>query len=450
MMLNDNPSSRTLYTVAELNRAAATVLEQNFSWIWVEGEISNLSQPSSGHLYFSLKDSQAQVRCAMFKSRSLGMNFQPENGQHVQIRGKVSLYQPRGDYQLIVDRMEAAGDGALQRKFEILKARLAAEGLFDEDIKQDIPELPACIGVITSNTGAAIHDVLSVIKRRFASIPVKLYSVPVQGAAAAPAICRALALAAEQGDCDVLLLVRGGGSLEDLWAFNEESVARAIYACPIPVVSGIGHEVDVTIADYVADIRAATPTAAAETVTPDQTSWTQSLDWYYQQLQQLMREKIRRHHERLDWLGKRLSQQHPVAVVQRLSQRLDDVEQRLHYAWRYSLHQQQNRHQQLRARLLTASPAQLVGRHQHRLQILAQKLRHTMQQMLAKQKSRLQNNARTLNAVSPLQTLERGYSITLSRAGKAITHSREVLVGDELETLLHQGKIVSQVKKVTP
>ncbi|MCK5262824.1 MAG: exodeoxyribonuclease VII large subunit, partial [Gammaproteobacteria bacterium] len=409
-MLHDNqsnPASRTIYSVTELNRSAATVLEQNFSWIWVEGEISNLAQPSSGHIYFSLKDSGAQVRCAMFKSRNNGLKFQPENGQQVQIRGKVSLYQPRGDYQLIVDRMEEAGDGALQRKFELLKTKLAAEGLFDEDYKQDIPELPECIGVITSNTGAAIHDVLSVIERRFPSIPVKLYSVPVQGDAAAPAICRALALAEEQADCDVLLLVRGGGSLEDLWAFNEESVAHAIYDCPIPVVSGIGHEVDITIADFVADIRAATPTAAAETVTPDQTSWLQSMAWYQQRLQQLMAEKIQRRNETLGWQNKRLSQQHPVAVVQRLSQRLDDIEQRLSYAWRYSLQQQQNRYQQLRARLLAASPELLVSNYQHCLQILGQNLHHQIQQILERQTARLQNNARTLNAISPLNTLER-------------------------------------------
>ncbi len=450
-MLHDNqsnPASRTIYSVTELNRSAATVLEQNFSWIWVEGEISNLAQPSSGHIYFSLKDSGAQVRCAMFKSRNNGLKFQPENGQQVQIRGKVSLYQPRGDYQLIVDRMEEAGDGALQRKFELLKTKLAAEGLFDEDYKQDIPELPECIGVITSNTGAAIHDVLSVIERRFPSIPVKLYSVPVQGDAAAPAICRALALAEEQADCDVLLLVRGGGSLEDLWAFNEESVAHAIYDCPIPVVSGIGHEVDITIADFVADIRAATPTAAAETVTPDQTSWLQSMAWYQQRLQQLMAEKIQRRNETLGWQNKRLSQQHPIAVVQRLSQRLDDIEQRLSYAWRYSLQQQQNRYQQLRARLLAASPELLVSNYQHCLQILGQNLHHQIQQILERQTARLQNNARTLNAISPLNTLERGYSITSNNKGAAISHSDEVAVGDEIQTRLHKGQIISQIKKI--
>ena len=443
-----NSANRTIYSVTELNRSAANVLEQNFSWIWVEGEISNLAQPASGHIYFSLKDSGAQVRCAMFKSRNNSLNFQPENGQQVQIRGKVSLYQPRGDYQLIVDRMEEAGDGALQRKFEALKAKLAAEGLFDEDYKQDIPELPECIGVITSNTGAAIHDVLSVIERRFPSIPVRLYSVPVQGDAAAPAICKALELVEEQAECDVVLLVRGGGSLEDLWAFNEESVARAIYDCPIPVVSGIGHEVDVTIADFVADIRAATPTAAAETVTPDQSSWLQSLDWYQHRLQQLMSEKIQRRNETLGWLSKRLSQQHPVAVVQRLSQRLDDVEQRLSYAWRYALQQQQNRFHQLKARLQTASPELAVSHYQHRLQILGQNLYHHIEQTLERQKARLQNNARTLNAISPLQTLERGYSITSNAKGETISDSEEVSVGDEIQSRLRKGLIISQIKKI--
>ncbi|MFC1589804.1 exodeoxyribonuclease VII large subunit [Pseudomonadota bacterium] len=302
--------------------------------------------------------------------------------------------------------------------------------------------------VITSNTGAAIHDVLSVIERRFPAIPVKLFSVPVQGEAAAPAICRALELAEEQAECDVLLLVRGGGSLEDLWAFNEEVVAHAIYDCPIPVVSGIGHEVDVTIADFVADIRAATPTAAAETVTPDQSTWLSSLDWYQHRLQQLMAEKIQRRNETLGWLKKRLSQQHPVAVVQRLSQRLDDIEQRLSYAWRFSLQQQQHRYQHIRARLQAASPELAVSHYQNRLQILGQNLHHQMQQTLERQKARLQNNARTLNAISPLNTLERGYSITSNSAGKAIRRSDEVSLGDEIQTRLHKGHIISQIKKI--
>lgn len=321
--------TRNILSVSELNRAVSSLLEQEFAWVWVEAEISNLARPASGHIYFTLKDNQAQIRCAMFRSRTNDLGFRPENGQQVVVRGKVSLYQPRGDYQLIVDRMEAAGEGALRARFEALKNALAGEGLFAAEHKQAIPSLPTCIGVITSNTGAAIRDVLSVIARRFPSIPVKLFPVPVQGEAAAPAICRALKLAESMAECEVLLLVRGGGSLEDLWAFNEESVARAIYACAIPVVSGVGHETDVSIADFVADLRAATPTAAAEAVTPDQAHWLGQLASGQRRLMQLIQEGLKQNHQTLGWLQGRLNQQHPLAIVQAWAQRLDELEQSL-------------------------------------------------------------------------------------------------------------------------
>lgn len=444
-MQNNN---RTVYSVSELNHQAASVLEQTFSWVWVEGEISNLARPASGHIYFSLKDKNAQVRCAMFKSRNRGLNFNPDNGQQVVARGKVSLYQPRGDYQLIVDRIEAAGDGLLRRKYEELLNKLSTEGLFDESLKQPIPELPACIGVITSNTGAAIHDVLSVIERRFPAIPVKLFSVPVQGAESAPAICRALELAEEQAECDVLLLVRGGGSLEDLWSFNEETVARAIVDCPIPVVSGVGHEVDVTIADFVADLRAATPTAAAESVTPDQSAWLQSLQWYQQRLYQLIQEKQLRKQEKLDWLSKRLTQQHPIAVIQRMAQKLDDLEQRMLYAWRYRLQQSTIHSDQLRSRLLALSPQRSTQAYRHKLHMHWQRICHLMQSRIKQDKARLANNARTLQAISPLHTLERGYSITSNQRGEAITCASTVSDGDEIHTRLHEGGLISRVEKV--
>ena len=327
-------TENNIYSVSSLNLSVANLLEQTFAWIWVEGEISNLAQPASGHIYFSLKDHSAQVSCAMFKGRNRSLKFQPENGNQVLVRAKVSLYQPRGNYQLIVDRMEEAGDGVLRRQFEELKRKLTAEGLFDETAKQKIPQLPESIGIITSKTGAAIHDVLSVIERRFPSIPVKLFPVPVQGIEAAAAICNAIKrideqVAAGELNCDVILLVRGGGSLEDLWSFNDENVARAIFDCSIPIVSGVGHEVDVTIADYVADIRAATPTAAAETVTPDQTTWLQSFDWFQQQLQQLLNNKIQRQQEKMQWLQQRLQQQHPENQVQRCKQRSVELTNRL-------------------------------------------------------------------------------------------------------------------------
>lgn len=443
-----NNQNRTVYSVTELNRQAATALEQTFAWVWVEGEISNLAQPASGHIYFSLKDKGAQVRCAMFRSRNQGLNFNPENGQQVVVRGKVSLYQPRGDYQLIVDRIEVAGDGVLRRQYEALLNKLSADGLFDDIHKQDIPEFPECIGIITSNTGAAIHDVLSVIKRRFPAILVKLYSVPVQGKESAPAICRAFELAEEQADCDVLLLVRGGGSLEDLWSFNDENVARAIFDCPIPVVSGVGHEVDVTIADFVADLRAATPTAAAESVTPDQEVWLQSLQWYQQRLQQLMSEKTLRQQERLTWLSKRLSQQHPVAVTQQLAQKLDDLEQRMLYAWRYRLQQSHNSFNQLKSRLQAQSPQATAEAYRHRLQLFWQRFNSLMLSSLEQRKSRLANNASTLQVISPLQTLERGYSITCNEQGEAILSADSIVNGDPINTRLHDGHLISRVEQV--
>ena len=291
-------------------------MEGHFPLIWVEGEISNLARPASGHIYFSLKDSDAQLRCAMFKMRNRLTNFRPENGQQVLVRGRLSLYPARGDYQLIAEHMEEAGDGALRREFELLKQRLHSEGLFDEASKQSLPELPTRLGVITSPTGAAIRDILSVLKRRFPGIPVLIYPVPVQGNEAPPAIVEALQTANARNECDLLILARGGGSLEDLWSFNDESLARAIFDCPIPIVSGVGHEVDVTIADFVADIRAATPTAAAEAITPDQLSWSQSFDWYQQRLQQLVKNKIERQQEKIQWLHQRLQQQHPENQIQ--------------------------------------------------------------------------------------------------------------------------------------
>lgn len=446
-----SPDSNNIFTVSALNRSVANLLEQEFAWIWVEGEISNLAQPASGHIYFSLKDSSAQVSCAMFKGRKQTLKFRPENGNQVLVRAKVSLYQPRGNYQLIVDRMEEAGDGALRRQFEELKIKLAAEGLFDEMHKQDIPELPKSICIITSKTGAAIHDVLSVIARRFPSIPVNIFPVPVQGTEAAPAICNAINLVGEQVasgqlSCDVILLVRGGGSLEDLWSFNEESVARAIYDCPVPIVSGVGHEVDVTIADFVADIRAATPTAAAETVTPDQSSWLQSFDWYQQRLQQLVKDKMSRQQEKIQWLHRRLLQQHPENQLLRSSQRSNELIKRL---FRYSQSMLLMRHGQLatqNAKLNTHNPMLLLKQKQQAVKFLSTRLQKTTSHLVSRKQSQLGNIARTLNAISPLQTLERGYSITLDQNHKPLLSVTQVKPGDSIETRLHQGRIISQVK----
>ena len=446
-------SQENIFSVSALNRSVANLLEQEFAWIWVEGEISNLAQPASGHIYFSLKDNAAQVSCAMFKGRNRTLTFQPENGNQVLVRAKVSLYQPRGNYQLIVDRMEEAGDGALRRQFEQLKIKLAAEGLFDEAVKQEIPELPVGISIITSKTGAAIHDVLSVIERRFPAIPIKLFPVPVQGKEAAPAICRAINLIDDHVTdgslrCDVILLVRGGGSLEDLWSFNEESVARAIYDSSIPVVSGVGHEVDVTIADFVADFRAATPTAAAETVTPDQDSWLQSFDWYQQRLHQIMNDKVERHREKIQWLHRRLNQQHPENRVQLSRERANELTRRLLRANRLSLETQHNRLKTNQVRLFAHNPTRQLKNKQQSVSYLATRLQQLTVNLFAQKKSQLSHTARTLNAISPLQTLERGYSITLNKKGKAVTSIKQVKLNDRIETRLHNGSIISHVESI--
>ncbi len=445
------PESNNIYSVSSLNRSVANLLEQEFGWIWVEGEISNLAQPASGHLYFSLKDNSAQVSCAMFKGRNRSLKFQPENGNQVLVRAKVSLYQPRGNYQLIVDRMEEAGDGALRRQFEELKIKLAAEGLFNEENKQTIPKLPESICIITSKTGAAIHDVLSVIERRFPSIAVKLFPVPVQGSDAAPAICNAIKLIGNNTangkiNCDVILLVRGGGSLEDLWSFNEENVARAIFDCPVPVVSGVGHEVDVTIADFVADIRAATPTAAAETVTPDQSTWLQSFDWYQQRLQQLVNVKVERHQEKVQWIQRRLQQQHPENQVQDSKQHTHELSKRLIRCAQSMLDFRQSQLATNNAKLGAQNPILLLKQNRQSAQFLNARLQQATLNLVTNKKSLLSNAARTLNAISPLQTLERGYSITLNSKGAPVVSVKQVKANDKIESRLHDGRIISRVE----
>ena len=265
--------AREVYTVSSLNREARRVIEDRLGVVWVEGEISGLARPSSGHLYWRMKDESAQIRCAMFRQRNRMLNFRPDDGQHVLARGRVSIYEPRGEYQLVVEYLEEVGEGLLRRRFEELKRKLAAEGLFDAQRKLEKPELPRRIGVVTSPSGAAVRDIVTVLARRFPAIPVLIYPTAVQGAGAAAEIASALELADRRSECDLLILARGGGSLEDLWSFNEEVVARAMAAVSIPIISGVGHEIDFTIADFVADIRAPTPSGAAELAVPDQTQW---------------------------------------------------------------------------------------------------------------------------------------------------------------------------------
>lgn len=437
---------RDIFTVSRLNREARELLESSLARLWVEGEISNLARPASGHLYFTLKDARAQVSCALFRNRALRLRFTPENGTQVLVRAQVSLYEPRGNYQLIVDQMEEAGDGALRRAFEELKTKLYNEGLFDESNKQPLPGLPRCVGVITSPSGAAIRDVLTVLKRRFPGIPVIIYPTRVQGDGAAAEIITALRRADQRGDCDVLLLTRGGGSLEDLWPFNEEKVARAVKACTLPIVSAVGHEVDVVITDFVADARAATPSAAAELISPDKDELGSRLRQLSARLRQQLMQRLQRRHEQFDWLTRRLRQHHPGRRLEQQAQRLDELEQRLNRTMRQQLVQRQAHLGTASARFRQYHPGRLLEAMQARNRALAQQLGYCINIQLSKYGEKLAILARTLETVSPLATLQRGYSITLARKdGTVITDSRQTSPGDKLETRLASSCIISTV-----
>jgi exodeoxyribonuclease VII large subunit len=441
--------TRDVYTPSRLNREARTMLERGFPALWVEGEISNLSRPSSGHWYFSLKDDTAQLRCAMFRQKNLMIRFTPKDGMHVQIRGRVSLYEARGDYQFIVDHVEEAGEGALRRQFELLKTKLAAEGLFAVERKRTLPTLPRRIGVITSPTGAAVRDVLHILRRRFCSIPVLIYPVPVQGAAAAPLIAAAIRFASARADCDVLVLVRGGGSLEDLWAFNEEVVARAIFESRIPIVSGIGHEVDFTIADFVADVRAPTPSGAAELVAPDCNEWLRSIAQVSRQLSATLQRQLARRRERMGWLQRRLAQLHPGIELQQRGQRLDELEQRLARGLRHLLLRQRSALAHEMARLRHASPTLRLANANARLQTSDAHLARLIRKRIEAVRTRCELAAGRLNAVSPLATLQRGYAIVTNAAGTVVTDARTLDDADIIEAKLAQGSVRARVERGT-
>jgi exodeoxyribonuclease VII large subunit len=438
--------NRDIYSVSRLNREVRVLLERGFGSLWLEAEISNFARPSSGHWYFSLKDAGAQVRCCMFRQRNMLLGFAPRDGQKVLVRARIGLYEPRGEYQLLIDHMEDAGLGALKRQFDELAAKLAAEGLFAPERKRPLPALPKRIGVITSPSGAAIHDILHVLARRFAAIPVLLYPVAVQGAAAAAEIVAALNLAGRRAECDVLILARGGGSLEDLWAFNDEALARAIGACPIPVVSGIGHEIDFTIADFAADVRAATPSAAAEIVAPDAEEWAASLRRLRERLQRALRQGIDTHRERLRWLIGRAELVNPEARLAQQGQRLDELEQRASRALRQILADRRSALGLSVSRLWQLSPAARLQGTAARHAALFARLRAAGLQQLNRARERLAPLVRTLNAVSPLATLDRGYAIVSLEGGAILRDAKDATAGTIIEARLSQGRIRAKVE----
>ncbi len=446
---NNQLAAKAPYSVSQLTRTVRLLLEDGFPNIWVEGEISNLSKPGSGHLYLTLKDDRSQIRCAMFRSRNVRMNFSPKNGDQVLVRGKISLYEARGDFQLIIDSMEETGDGALKRAFEALKYRLNQEGLFDTRFKQPLPALPQRIGVVTSPTGAAIADILSVLKRRFPAIPVTVYATQVQGEAAAAAIVQRIQQANQDQTCDLLIVGRGGGSLEDLWAFNEESVVRAVFDSRIPIISAVGHEVDTTLCDLVADQRAATPSAAAELACPDQHDFLSRIRQLHNRLVMQIDRQLNSARQHTDNLTLRLQQQHPSKRLQQQQEHLNRSSAQLNSSMKSHIEQLVRTLENRTLRLNNGSPANGVVQRQQQLQSLTQRLQVAQRQRLQTNGEKLASCARALEAVSPLKTLARGYSITRDQQTQAVISSAEqVTMGQTLEHILEQGTITSQVTEI--
>lgn len=443
----NSANNKDVLSISQLNSLARDLLESHFPMIWVEGEISNLARPSSGHLYLTLKDAQAQIRAAMFKGRNQRLGFTPKDGMQVLVRAKLSLYPARGDYQLIIDQMEEAGDGVLRRAFEQLKQKLTAEGLFADEYKQPLPSLPKHIGVITSPTGAAIQDILTVLQRRFPAIPVSLYPVSVQGDNAAPDIVAAIEKSNKQKLCDVLIIGRGGGSLEDLWAFNEEIVARAIAASEIPIVSAVGHETDFTIADFVADQRAATPSAAAELVSPDQLEMLDLLNSFEQLLNFHLSAVFTQARQKLHALQKRT--RHPGQRLRDLSQRLDELESRIKNSQQHFLKHKQAELNAASAKLKLFIPSHHIDQLNHQNQALSKQLGLAMAQKLQQCSQQLQLSAQQLNSVSPLATLQRGYAIISNKQGNIIKNSRQLKAGEIINTRLHAGGFSAQVLDIS-
>ncbi|MDP1703206.1 MAG: exodeoxyribonuclease VII large subunit [Sulfurimicrobium sp.] len=435
--------AQPILTVSELNRHARVVLEQTFPLLWVAGEISNFTRAASGHWYFSLKDGQSQVRCAMFRNKSQSVDFRPENGMQVEARALVTLYEARGEFQLSVEAIRRAGLGALFEAFEKLKVKLAGEGLFDKSNKRALPVFPLRIGVITSPAAAALRDVLTTLSRRMPNIPVILYPTPVQGEGAGQKIAHAIQQADKRNECDIFILCRGGGSIEDLWAFNEEVVARAIASCETPIVCGVGHETDVTIADFVADQRAPTPTAAAELVTPHRAELLHRLDTLNARLTRQMARGLEQHLQRMDYLTRRLV--HPGTRIQGQLQHLEHLRQRQKQSAKRLMEKQEWRVQQLASRLSGAAPAPqiLLARQQQ----LGQRLELAIEQSLQRHQATLYRIASSLQHLNPEAVLERGFSMVRTASGKIVSSSAEISLDEEVSMAFAIGSATARVTR---
>ncbi len=439
--------SRDVYSVARLASEVRAVLDGSFPLLWVRGEISNLAQPASGHIYFTLKDEAAQVRCAMFRAKRLLLAFRPANGQQVLVRARVTLFEPRGDFQLVVEHMEPGGEGALRLELEQLKRRLAAEGLFDESAKRPLPPFPRQLGLITSPSGAAVHDLLTVLRRRFPALPVVIYPAQVQGEGAVASLTAALEIANARAECDLLILARGGGSLEDLNAFNAEELARAIRASAIPVVTGVGHEIDLTIADLAADRRAATPSAAAELAAPSAEHLGQRVAALRARLAHLETAVLGGARQRLRVAVRHLALVHPAARLQQRGQRLDHLEHRLIAAVSARLRRAASRLHPCAARLAATSPARRVERTALALAVLSRRLAVATDRALEHGRERLARAVTGLDARSPLATLGRGYAIlTRLPDGEVVRDPAQAPPGTRIRARVANGELTARVE----
>lgn len=449
MMFTPSTTPRALLTVSELNRNARLLLESSFSDVWVTGEISNLARPSSGHIYFTLKDANAQVKCAFFKNRQRQRALRAsalESGQKIVVRADATLYEVRGDYQLLVKHIEPAGEGELQILFEKLKKRLEQEGLFDSERKRSLPTLPRQIGLITSSTGAALRDVLSVLRRRCPMIPVILYPTPVQGEGAAKQIAQQIDIANQRAECDILILCRGGGSIEDLWAFNDETLARTIAASTIPMISGVGHEIDFTIADFASDLRAPTPSAAAELAVPDQRKLSAELRALEDSLKHLVTQRLRTCQQQGHFLTQRLMQQDPRRQMLQNRQQVDHLAYQLQNTMQHHLNALRTRSERAARQLTEQSPRSQVHLFRQQLGYLDKNLARLRLETFRTYREKVFQLASALDAVSPLRTLDRGYSIVTDTASKALLSKTEQFSpGQKITTRLIDGSVASQV-----
>lgn len=438
----------SIISVTRLNRLARQVLESEIGQVWVSGEISNFVAASSGHWYFTLKDSKAQIKTAMFKGANRNVKLKPKAGDKVILRGSLSLYEARGDYQLIADHMEAEGLGQLKQAYEALKAKLSAEGLFAADTKKTIPTNVKRLGVVTSPTGAAIHDILNVLKRRNPSIEVIIYPTVVQGETAAKSIANQIYIANKRSEVDLLIVGRGGGSLEDLWAFNEEVLAYAIYESTLPIVSAVGHEIDLTIADFVADVRAPTPSAAAELVSTDKSQLERHIQQQVQRLAQVTKQNMAQYEYQMQLMSSRLANVHPAVQIQQSNQHTDNLLMRLSQSVNDQVSKASTFQANLQLRLKHASPSSAIAKHEQLLQQLTQQLQGSQKHLLSNKRYQLQRIADILNSVSPLSTLSRGYSIAFKNE-KVLRSIQQVKKGDTIETRVSDGKVIAKVESIT-